>query len=92
MLRLCCISKMYQTYPKASKLCLLLIRYKIRVKYDERAINKGLKKQHEITCRHSRQESLRLSISKPFVKPTKLSIQQLVIIVLVFLVSISALL
>ena len=50
MLRLCCFSKMYQTDPKASKLCLLLIRYKIRVKYDERAINKGLKKQYEITC------------------------------------------
>ena len=40
---------MYQTDPKASKLCLLLIRYKIRVKYDERAINEGLKKQYKIT-------------------------------------------
>ena len=40
---------MYQTDPKASKLCLLQIRYKIRVKYDERAINEGLKKQYKIT-------------------------------------------
>ena len=33
---------MYQTDPKASTLFLLLIRYKSRVKYDERATNKGL--------------------------------------------------
>ena len=84
---------MYQTYAKASKLCLLLIRYKIRVKYDERAINKGLKKQHEITCdTRGKRTCACLFQSRPFVKPTKLSIQQLVIIVLVFLVSISALL
>ena len=70
---------MYQTDPKSSTLCLLLIRYKSRVKYDERATNKGLLKESKFHLRHLRQKNL--SISKPFVKPTKLSIEQLVIIV-----------
>ena len=66
---------MYQTDPKASTLCLLLIRYKSRLKYDEQATNKGL----NFTCDTCGKKNL--SISKPFVKPTKLSIEQLVIIV-----------
>lgn len=70
---------MYQTDPKASILFLLLIRYKSRVKYDERATNKGLLKESKFHLRHLRQKNL--SISKPFVKPTKLSIEQLVIVI-----------
>ena len=61
---------MYQTDPKASTLCLLLIRYKSRTSDKQRS---------KFHLRHLRQKNL--SISKPFVKPTKLSIEQLVIIV-----------
>lgn len=67
MLRLYSLSawKMYLTDPKASTLCLLLIRYKSRVKYDERATNKGLLKESKFHLRHLPQKNL--YISRPLI-------------------------